>query len=644
MKRSFSNEQQDAFLKAIDTGKQSVGKVRRSLTQCINDDDLVDGDWNEFRDYMQGISDELDSFREDVVKVHEDAEQWDINTHKKLEENNLELLKYNQGQLALIQCMRPLDNLEIKYYPPEVISENLANIETFKQQGYYSALLIHYNENRRWETIFTKNYNLITDEEWLAIALMQGYFEHQKNWADLTLLNQYIGAKELEEANAQPTSWKYVDTLKEEFKDDPSVSRFVNWMTVGVPEACDDIFGKNKDGHLIRNAAESITVGSVELVGLAGSLLEYGGAGVVKGLDHIPGVEKLIGDAAADWSDRTIKEFHTGVADTIEGIGYAIDHPKETADAIGGEIKHSFEERGIDGALIYFAGESAPGIITGTAAVKGVQKVNKALGVTAKLAKSAKILSETKTLKPVFNMAEQMKTKTVLMKEILEDSKVKLQNTADDIARGMSGEKPLLAGAGGMNITMKEAEKLISVTSDVSLAGTGLGAGGTVAKEAAQVFDDTAKVAAKKSDDLIKGVEGGKIAGELDATGSKFNVTPEIERHIINRQVINPKTGEPYSNQKGVVGAHNAEEFAKCDIKIVGQTNIYDIHGNEVSWAKNIEYQMPKLDMYKQPVPGEYSAKIHDKTVYDPKLMNSLSRAFSPIGCNYFMNDHIQKK
>jgi hypothetical protein len=56
----------------------------------------------------------------------------------------------------------------------------------------------------------------------------------------------------------------------------------------------------------------------------------------------------------------------------------------------------------------------------------------------------------------------------------------------------------------------------------------------------------------------------------------------------------------------------------------VNETKIYDIHGNEVAWAKQVEYQMPKLDKYQNPIPGEYSSGTYKKTIYDPtKMLNT---------------------
>jgi hypothetical protein len=538
MKRSFSNEQRDAFLKAISASSEVVHGVQRTFLQCKKTDAslMIEGGWKEFDDYLKTLDKTLEDFRAAVIKVHEDAEEWDKETCKKLEENDLEILKYNQDQLALLQCLRPLDHPEIKVYPPETIIANLANYEALKQEGYYRALYLHYSKDRRWEAIFSKPWHLITEEEWLAVAVLQAVFEDQGNKADLDLLNQYITTKQAEQEAAQPQDWAYGDTLLDQFKDDPSVSRFMTFIKAGIPQACDDIFGTNKK-NLARNIIEGISTGGSEVLGLVAGVLEYSAAGVVKGIDHIPGVD--LGDSAAGWSNETVKEYHTGVAETAKGIATAVTHPGETIDGIATMWDESVEERGLEGTIAYIASEATPGMVTGSAAFKAVDG---ALGVTAKVAKGIDILADTKALKPIAGMADELKIGAALTKESLLDSKAvtTLRKAADDIADGIrktvGGEDLLMAGAGGMGMTMKEADEILSAAS------------GAAAKKGDDLIEGASGAAVKKSDDLIEGA--GKNAAE-DAKLPKKPVeseSPSVASESLADDIPNMKkkmAGEP---------------------------------------------------------------------------------------------------
>ena len=43
--------------------------------------------------------------------------------------------------------------------------------------------------------------------------------------------------------------------------------------------------------------------------------------------------------------------------------------------------------------------------------------------------------------------------------------------------------------------------------------------------------------------------------------GSGIKSNPKLEKHLKEREVINPKTGVKHRNRKGIVGAHNELNF-----------------------------------------------------------------------------------
>jgi hypothetical protein len=96
----------------------------------------------------------------------------------------------------------------------------------------------------------------------------------------------------------------------------------------------------------------------------------------------------------------------------------------------------------------------------------------------------------------------------------------------------------------------------------------------------------------------------------------KIQSTPELENHLKNRQLVN-KNGKPYNNSKGIVGAHNSNEFYANDVKVRNTKKIYDVNGNEVKGVIEVEYSMPELDKTGKPT-GKYNDKTFTKTIYDP--------------------------
>ncbi|MEK5237516.1 EndoU domain-containing protein [Paenibacillus sp. FSL L8-0470] len=102
----------------------------------------------------------------------------------------------------------------------------------------------------------------------------------------------------------------------------------------------------------------------------------------------------------------------------------------------------------------------------------------------------------------------------------------------------------------------------------------------------------------------------------------KFTSTPELEKHIRDREFYDPATGEPHKNKKGIVGAHNEKEFYKNDVKVVDSNKVYDIYGREVKGITQVEYSVPELDAKTRQPTGNYNQKTNTKTIYDPEIIS----------------------
>ncbi|MNW50518.1 hypothetical protein D3C74_279710 [compost metagenome] len=82
------------------------------------------------------------------------------------------------------------------------------------------------------------------------------------------------------------------------------------------------------------------------------------------------------------------------------------------------------------------------------------------------------------------------------------------------------------------------------------------------------------------------------------------------------------KNGKEHPNKKGIVGAHNSEEFYENDVKVVNEYKVYDVNGNEVRGVKQVEYSMPELDPKTRQPTGTYNKKVLKKTIYDPNVIS----------------------
>nr|WP_256478847.1 CdiA family toxin C-terminal domain-containing protein [Sebaldella sp. S0638] len=94
-----------------------------------------------------------------------------------------------------------------------------------------------------------------------------------------------------------------------------------------------------------------------------------------------------------------------------------------------------------------------------------------------------------------------------------------------------------------------------------------------------------------------------------------------MEKHLKEREIINPKTGKVHKNKKGIVGCHNEVNFMNEKPLIKSTGKIYDINGNEIPWVKEVTYSVPELDRAGNPI-GTYAVKTNPKTIYDPKLIS----------------------
>ncbi|WP_373441565.1 CdiA family toxin C-terminal domain-containing protein [Paenibacillus kribbensis] len=108
---------------------------------------------------------------------------------------------------------------------------------------------------------------------------------------------------------------------------------------------------------------------------------------------------------------------------------------------------------------------------------------------------------------------------------------------------------------------------------------------------------------------------------EKEIVKSSITATPELETHIKHREFVD-KNGKEHPNKKGIVGAHNSEEFYKNDVKVVNEYKVYDVNGNEVRGVKQVEYSMPELDPKTRQPTGIYNSKVLKKTIYDPNVIS----------------------
>ncbi|SFR23327.1 MULTISPECIES: contractile injection system protein, VgrG/Pvc8 family [unclassified Paenibacillus] len=108
---------------------------------------------------------------------------------------------------------------------------------------------------------------------------------------------------------------------------------------------------------------------------------------------------------------------------------------------------------------------------------------------------------------------------------------------------------------------------------------------------------------------------------EKEIVKSSITATPELETHIKHREFVD-KNGKEHPNKKGIVGAHNSEEFYKNDVKVVNEYKVYDVNGNEVRGVKQVEYSMPELDPKTRQPTGTYNKKVLKKTIYDPNVIS----------------------
>lgn len=94
-----------------------------------------------------------------------------------------------------------------------------------------------------------------------------------------------------------------------------------------------------------------------------------------------------------------------------------------------------------------------------------------------------------------------------------------------------------------------------------------------------------------------------------------------MENHIKYRELID-SNGKPHPNKKGIVGAHNSNEFFKNDVKVISENKVYDVNGNEVLGVKQIEYRVAELDAKTRQPTGNYNQKTNKKTIYDPNVIS----------------------
>lgn len=100
---------------------------------------------------------------------------------------------------------------------------------------------------------------------------------------------------------------------------------------------------------------------------------------------------------------------------------------------------------------------------------------------------------------------------------------------------------------------------------------------------------------------------------------NNFPYKPGYEKHMVEVADVVRKKG------KGIVGGHNLSHFEKAfkdqgwnlEDCIISKKKHPSIEG-----VYEIEYQIPKLDMKGDVIPGEYKNITHPKTVYDPNVFS----------------------
>jgi hypothetical protein len=377
MKRSFDDATLQAHLKKIRASRDEVRILRKDFATFIRScpkDVLIEGGFKDLTNWLKEVDDILEETQTALPRINERAEQWDIDRYQELQENSLGMGKYGQKQLAILQCVRPLEKDGPLYHPPEVILENFANIEELKKQGYHYALYVHYSEDRKWIKILDKEWSQITEEEHLVIGIMEYIFIETGNQEDLDLLNQLYGARKAEYEAVikakQATDWAHVDKLYEENQNDPSLKRFLGYLKAATSQACKDIAGRGKD-NIVISFAEAIINGSLSGAEFAYDAVRVFWAGYIRTLEKVPGLNKVVSENDSAWAsgikDKTDK--------VLGDVGYAVTNPKETAAVIGQMWAESQEERGVFGTLAYIAGEAVAGTLLGGGTVKGFSTV-----------------------------------------------------------------------------------------------------------------------------------------------------------------------------------------------------------------------------------------------------------------------------
>ena len=75
------------------------------------------------------------------------------------------------------------------------------------------------------------------------------------------------------------------------------------------------------------------------------------------------------------------------------------------------------------------------------------------------------------------------------------------------------------------------------------------------------------------------------------------------------------------SGKNGIKGAHRKDNFIN-EAKRVGARIIDTTTHPTINGVEDITYSMPKKDKYGNPT-GQYQAKTHHKTVYDPSIIST---------------------
>ena len=139
---------------------------------------------------------------------------------------------------------------------------------------------------------------------------------------------------------------------------------------------------------------------------------------------------------------------------------------------------------------------------------------------------------------------------------------------------------------------------------------------------------ESAPMSSNKPDKVPeKNSEIDKEAGSNEGTGNGVRIpnritsTPELEEHLKYREYVD-ENGKKHKNKKGIVGAHNSDEFFKNDVLIRSENKVYDINGNEIKGVRQIEYSMPEIDGKTEKPTGNYNQSTNTKTIYDPNIIS----------------------